>query len=225
MASILGVARGGTVEVDDGQAPLGGGSEPLADQQFVVAAQLGDGGGFASPGLAGDDQPTAAGDLVTVEQDQAAAGGEHLADGRGGDHDQAGVVVQAGLVVGGSSLGGQGLQLPGWDQVWRDGCVVDKAPPAVLGDQRGVVPVLVVLGAAVYHSGLSSCTGLKTPKGTTGLSWSPSGVSSGWSAAGAWLGGMAGRCAAWTWTPTRVRARICAEPAGGGPVLPARRNT
>jgi len=46
-------------------------TEPAAQQQFVVAAQLGDRRRLSGAGGAGDDQATAGADLVPVQQDQA----------------------------------------------------------------------------------------------------------------------------------------------------------
>jgi hypothetical protein len=71
-----------------------------ADQQLMVLAELGDRGGLAGRGWAGDDQAAAGAHLVAVEQDQPPAGVGDLSDRRGGDHDQPGMMVQPRLVVG-----------------------------------------------------------------------------------------------------------------------------
>ena len=71
---------------------------------FVAAAELGDSGGLAGAGGAGDDEAPAGGDLVAVQQHQAPPGGGDLADGRGGHGGQPGVVVQASFVVVGPGL-------------------------------------------------------------------------------------------------------------------------
>jgi hypothetical protein len=80
---------------------------------LVGLAELGDGGGLAGAGRAGQDQAAAGGDRVPVEQGQSASGGDDRAQGAGRDRGEPGVVVQPQFVVGEATRFVQGLPLPG----------------------------------------------------------------------------------------------------------------
>ncbi|MER5378283.1 hypothetical protein [Streptomyces sp. NPDC002553] len=104
--------------------------------------ELGDCDGLSGAGGAGDDQPPAGTDRVPVEHDQAAAGGDGVPDGGGGDHQQTAVVIETGFVEGGPARLAErvvlGIVEPGRRGRWP----VDEAAPSV---DRGQVP-LGVLG-------------------------------------------------------------------------------
>lgn len=54
-------------DVHDRQSSCRGRAESFTDQEFIVAAELGDGSRLPGPGLAGDNQP-AAGDLIERQE-------------------------------------------------------------------------------------------------------------------------------------------------------------
>jgi hypothetical protein len=78
---------------------LPGAGMALAVDEFEGLAELGDRSGLAGTGQAGQDQAAAAGVGVAVEVGQPASLGDDLADDRGRDDQEPGVVVEPGLVV------------------------------------------------------------------------------------------------------------------------------
>jgi hypothetical protein len=95
----LGGGSGRDGDVEDGDVVSGAGVALVVDD-FEGLAELGDRGGLAGAGRAGQDQAAPAGVGVAVEVGQPASLGDDLADDRGRDGQQAGVVVEPGLVVG-----------------------------------------------------------------------------------------------------------------------------
>jgi hypothetical protein len=83
----------------------------LAVDDIEGLAELGDRGGLAGAGRAGQDQSAAAGVGVAVEVGQPAPLGDDPADDRGRDDQQAGVVVEPCLVIG--QPPGVGTPVPG----------------------------------------------------------------------------------------------------------------
>jgi hypothetical protein len=109
----------------------------LAVDDFEGLAELGDRGGLAGAGRAGQDQAGPAGDGVAVEVGQPASLGDDLADNRGRDDQEAGVVVEPGLVIGEPPGVAEPAPLLVGQQFRRGRLLVDESPPA---GQDGELP-------------------------------------------------------------------------------------
>ena len=175
------------------------------------------------PGRAGQDQAAPAGVGVAVEVGQPASLGDDLADDRGRDDQQPGVVVEPGLVVGqppgvaeppplpvpGSSSGGTGSSSTNRRQPARTVSCRCRDSSSVAPAGRGGD------GGCAHQRFFASSWALKIPSGITLATGSPlscPGVSGASSVAGGHrLGGRSAACC-------RGGAR-----AGGDPPVPGRR--
>jgi hypothetical protein len=110
----------------------------LAVDDFEGLAELGDRGGLAGAGRAGQDQAAPAGVGVAVEVRQSASLGDDLADDRGRDDQEPGVVVEPGLVIGQPPGAAELAPLGVGQQVRRGRLLIDEPPPA---GQDGELPV------------------------------------------------------------------------------------
>ena len=120
-------------QIDDRDV-TGGVGMPLTVDHLDGLAELHQAGGLPGPGRAGQDQPAPSGVGVPVQVLQPPALQGDLADGRGGDHQQPGVVSQPQVVVGRPVRRRQGVQ-PVTGQQRRDGrSLGDEGPPP---GQRG----------------------------------------------------------------------------------------
>ncbi|MEO3781392.1 hypothetical protein ABGB16_32320 [Micromonospora sp. B11E3] len=101
-----------------------------------MLAELLDGGALACAGVAGDDQAPTGGVGASVEHDQPAAGLDDLVNGRGGDHDKAGMVGNAPLVVGVTLGRAESGQPGGRQQLHLGWLLLDECRPALLRGRR-----------------------------------------------------------------------------------------
>ena len=198
----LGGRGGRDGDVDDRDVVSGVGVA-LAVDDLEGLAELGDRGGLAGAGRAGQDQAAPAGVGVAVEVGQPASLGDDLADDRGRDDQQPGVVVEPRLVIRQSPGAVESAPLRVGQQFRRGRLLIDEAPPA---GQDGELPVpgLIVCvvggdgggGGCTHQCFCASSWALKIPSGITLATGSPlscrgvSGASASSAAGGTWPAGV-----------------------------------
>ena len=136
-------------------------------------AELGQRGGLPGPGRTGYHQAAPPVVGVLVQLDQPAAGADDLADHRGLDHQQPGVVVDAVIVVAGAFARLQARPDRLGQQVRHRGHLGDEAAPARQGGQlqmlmlAGEITGRPGAGRAGHHGLSASANGSKIGIGIT----------------------------------------------------------